>query len=114
MFDEKPVVVLALVLVVAHAHEHPTSAEALAFQPELEIAFAQHFFSGPRAFRHPITAVPQLHRAAAIFALRDGSLEVSVIERVILYFDREPLVVRIERWALRHRPRLEDAIEFQP
>ncbi len=33
---------------------------------------------------------------------------------MILDLDREPLVVRIERGAARHRPGFEDAVEFQP
>ena len=53
------------------------------------------------ALRHPVAAVPQLHRAAAILAFRNGPFEVAVIERMVLDLDRQPLVVRIER-----RPRV--------
>jgi len=52
----------------------------------------------------PVAAVPQHHGAAAILALRDGAFEIAIIERMFLHFDRQPLVVRIERRTSRYRP----------
>jgi hypothetical protein len=46
--------------------------------------------------------------------LGNGAFEIAVIERMILHFDREPLVMGIERRALRHRPGLEDTVELEP
>src|SRR5207249_4978740 len=61
----------------------------------------------------PIAAVPELHSAAAILVFRNGAFEIAVVERMVLDLDREPLVVWIERGAARHRPGLEDAVEFE-
>ena len=44
----------------------------------------------------------------------NGAFEVAVVERMVLDLDRQPLAVRIERRALGHRPRLEDAVELEP
>ena len=54
--------------------------------------------------RRPEAAVPELHGAAAVLALRNRALEIPVIERVILDFDREPSFGGIERRALGDRP----------
>ena len=64
--------------------------------------------------RFPVSAVPQLHGAAAVFALRNRPLEVAVVERMVFDLDRQALVGRIERGPARHRPGLEHAVEFQP
>ena len=74
---------------------------------------AKACFGRRLALRFPIAAVPDLDRAAAIFALRDGAFEVAVVERMVLDLDGEPLVCRIERWAARHRPGLEHAIQLE-
>ncbi len=53
-----------------------------------------------RAFRLPVAAIPQHHRATAILTLWNRAFEVAIVERVILDLDldldRETLVVRIE------------------
>ena len=72
-----------------HAHQHPAAFEPLAVQGELQVALLQALVR--IAFRDPVAAVPQLHRAAAILALRDGALEVAVVERMVLDLDRQPL-----------------------
>src|SRR3984893_18498231 len=51
--------------------------------------------------------------SSAIFALGDLSLEVPIIERVILDLDRDPLVMGIERRAAGHSPRFKDTIELK-
>src|SRR5262249_25142620 len=48
-----------------------------------------------------------------VLALRDRPLERSVLERVVLDVDGEPLLRRIEARPLRHRPALEDAVELE-
>ena len=57
--------------------------------------------------------VPQHHRAAAIFALRDGAFEVGVGERMVLGADGEALVVGVDAGALGHGPAFEDAVHFE-
>src|ERR1700681_3750622 len=61
-----------------------------------------------------MASIPELHDAAAILTLRNGAFEIAVIQRMVLYFDRQPLVVRIERGAARDRPGFEHTVEFQP
>jgi hypothetical protein len=103
VLDQEPVVAFRLAFAIpAHAHQHPTSVQALAVEREFQVALRQPLVRVDLGF--PIAAVPELHRAGAILALRDRALEVAVVERMILDLDREPLVVRIERGALGHRP----------
>ncbi len=66
------------------------------------------------AFRHPIAAIPELYRTAAILTFWNSAFEIAVIEWMVLDFDREPLVVGIERRAARDSPGLEHAVEFEP
>ena len=102
MLDQQPVGSLAAEAVAAHAHQHPAAAQALTFQGEFELALFQSFVG--IALGDPIAAVPQLDRAAAILTFGDRPLEVAIIQRVVLDLDRQPLVVRIERGTLGHRP----------
>src|SRR6185437_373323 len=111
MLDQKPVGALAAGAVMAHAHQHPASVQLVALKREFEVAFPEAGFG---IITIPIAAIPELHGAAAILALRDRAFEVAVVERMILDFDGEPLVMRVERRAAGHRPRLEDAVEFEP
>ena len=94
MLDQQPVGALAaaastLLAVPFHAHQHPAAMQALAFEDELEVALLQAFMR--IALRRPVAAVPQLHRAAAILAFRNGALEVAVVERMVLDLDRQAL-----------------------
>src|SRR4051812_26397462 len=63
--------------------------------------------SGPKA------EVPEHDGAAAILALRDGALEVPVIERVILGLDGKALVAGVKRRALGQGPGFKDAIDLK-
>jgi hypothetical protein len=104
---------LAPEAVAAHAHQHPTAVQLAAFQRELKIAALEGVLRRLVAFRRPIAAVPEHHRAAAIFALGDGAFEIAVVQRMIFDFHRETFVGRIDRGAARHRPGLEHAVPFQ-
>ena len=95
VLDEQPVVSLAAIAITLHAHEHPAAVHALAFHDEFQLTLAQLLLGGCIAFGRPETAVPELDGAAAVFALRDSALEVTVVERVIFYLDRETLVARV-------------------
>ena len=65
------------------------------------------------SFGLPKASIPELYRPATVLASRNGALEIAVIQRMIFYFDRQSFIVRIERWAARHRPRFEDSIELE-
>src|SRR5258708_3430284 len=76
--------------------------------------FECHTPSALRIVGFPVAAIPKLHGAATILALRNGAFEIAIIERVIFHLHREALVARIERRPLRDRPGFEDAVELQP
>src|SRR5690606_23244377 len=114
MFDQEPVRALATVAIVLHAHDHEAALQALSVEGELELALFELFLRRAVAERFPIAPIPKLYRAAAILSFGDRAFEVAVVERMILDLDREALVLRIERWAPRHGPRLEDAVELEP
>src|SRR5690606_9623951 len=57
--------------------------------------------------------IPQLHRAAAVLTFRNRALEVAVVERMVLHCNGKALVLRIQRRALRHGPRLERSIQLE-
>jgi len=95
VLDEQPVVSLAAIAITLHSHEHPTAVHALAFHDEFQLTLAQLLLGGCIALRRPETAVPELDGTSAVFALRDSALEVTVVEGVIFYLDRETLVARV-------------------
>src|SRR5674476_407496 len=63
--------------------------------------------------RYPGALVPDDDRAAAIFALGNGALERRIVDRVILDMHGQPLFMRIEARAARHRPAPQYAVMFQ-
>ena len=71
-----------------------------ALEGEFQLALCQGLLGSLVAFRLPIAAVPELDRATAILAFRDGPFEVAVVERMIFDLDRESFILRIERWTL--------------
>src|SRR5476649_1788035 len=93
-----------------HSHQYPFALQLLAKQCKFQIALGETF-SG--VVTEPVTTVPDLDRATAILALWNCAFEVTVIERMILNFDRKPFLARVKRWAARHRPRFKDTVKFQ-
>src|SRR5690606_36065823 len=83
MLDEEPVRALRL-RIVAHANEHPAALQTLAMQREFELAACQRSIDRKRSFGLPVAAIPELHRAAAVLAGRDGAFEVAIVQRMIL------------------------------
>src|SRR3546814_19546957 len=64
--------------------------------------------------RCPGAAVPQHHRAAAIFAPGDHPLEIGIGHRMIFGAHREPLVVWVLARPLGDRPAFENATRLEP
>src|ERR1700760_1362808 len=79
-------------------------------QVEFQVALGK---AALRIVRIPGAAVPQLNRAATILVFRNGAFEIAIVERMVLDFDREPLVMRVKRWSSRDGPGLEDAVELE-
>ena len=81
----------------------------------MEVAFLDRLASAPCPARgssgrwsHSITVPPPYS------PLRDGALEVAVVERMVLGPHRQALVVGIEARPLGHRPALEHAVQLEP
>src|SRR5690606_22582587 len=108
LLEQNPTFLLILVL---KSGQHPAPGQLLARQPELEIAGFEALFD--IVHRGPDTAIPDDHRAAAILALGDNTLEIGIFERVILSADGVSLVFGIERGSLGHGPTEQDTIMLQ-
>src|ERR1700729_1654867 len=113
MLDQQPVVPLASSTIVLHPDEDPTPVKTLSIEGKLEVAPDESLLGRLATFGLPIAAVPQLNRAPAVFAFGDCAFKITVIERVILNFYRQPLVARIKRWPLGYSPRLENTVQFE-
>jgi hypothetical protein len=110
VLDQEPVVPLPGISVFLQAHEHPFAPQASARHDELEVAGAQAGLRRLPGQRRPEAPVPELDRAAAIFAAGYGSFEIPVVERMVLDLDRKALHARIQGRALGHRPGPEYAV----
>jgi hypothetical protein len=106
LLDEQPVL-----LALLHLHERPVAVKLVAAQLEEELALGESLT--PILERDPLAAVPHDHAARAVVALGDDTLEVPVLERVILDLHGETLVLRVVRRPLGHRPRAEDPVHLQ-
>ena len=95
-----------------HSNQMPAAVELFAHELEIEMALGETLVR--IADRRPGPAVPDQHRAAAVLALRDRPLERAVFERMVLDRDRKPLLAGDQARAARHRPALQDAVQFEP
>src|SRR5689334_6540962 len=92
-------------------HEMPAAFELAALQLEFQMTLGQALVG--IANRRPPASVPDDHATGAVLALGDASLELAVVERVVLDVDRQPLVVRRQAGTPGHRPAFEDTVELQ-
>jgi hypothetical protein len=107
VLDEQP-----FRLRVLESHERPDSAELVAVERKEQLALLE---SGLEILEwRPLSTVPHDDLAGAVVAGWDDSLEVGVIDRVILGLGCEALLVRIVRRSPGHCPRHEDAVPFEP
>ena len=95
-------------------NQDPSAAQALTEKVEFEFAAVEGVLRRLTPDRLPIAAIPELDRAAAIFALRDRAFKITVIERMVFDLDRKATIMWVDRWAARHRPGFEDPVEFEP
>src|SRR5262249_9778310 len=63
--------------------------------------------------RPELAAIPDDHLAGAVVAARDHALAGEVVERGVLGRDRQPLLARVGREAVRDGPGLEGAVELE-
>src|SRR5262249_21643866 len=107
---QEPVVSL-LVGAAAHAYEVPAALELLPVENEIEIALAQALVRV--AFRLPAPAIPDQHRAAAVFPLGNGAFELVVLDRMVLHLDGGAFVARKETGPAGHGPALHHPVELE-
>src|SRR5262249_53893817 len=112
LLDQEPVLASAILLTRLHAHEHEVAIEPVAVQPEFEIALGQPPVRV--ADRLPGAAVPDHHRAAAIFTFGDDALELAVFERMVLGHPREALLRRVKARTSGDGPALQHAVMLKP
>ncbi len=110
---EQPVLALLLRAWI-HPHQQPFALHPLAVQDEMQMPFLQCLARVLAGDRLPGAVIPQHHRPAAIFLFGNRTLEIAISERVILGPHRQPLVLGIETWPLRHRPAFQDTVQLQP
>jgi hypothetical protein len=113
MFDEQPVISFAAISVELHANKDPAAVEPFAIKFEFEIALIQSLLWSSATFRFPISPVPKLNRAPSILTFGDGSFKITIVERMVLDFDRKTPVTRIERGATGYCPRFEHSVQLQ-
>ena len=58
--------------------------------------------------------IPHHDRSTAILALGNGSLELHILDRMVLGLHRKPLFVELVWRAFGDRPRFEDAVHLEP
>jgi hypothetical protein len=94
------------------ADQQPLALHPLAIQDEVEVALIDVLgrFAGDR---RPGAIVPQHHRAAAIFALGDGPLEIGVGQRMVFGAHRQPLLVRVDARPARDGPAFQHAVHLE-
>ncbi len=97
--------------IVRQALQHPAAGQLLAGEAELDLARGQRLLRVGQ--RHPGPTVPDDHRAGAVVAGGDATLEAGVVERVI--FDQlcETPHLRVQARPLRNRPALQRIAHLQ-
>ena len=115
MFDQQPIVALTVArAIVLETHQHPAALQFFSGENEFEFAVAKCLLGIFVTERRPEAAIPQHHRAAAVLAFGNGAFEIAVVEGMVFDFDRQPLVIGIDRRTLGNRPGLEHAVQFEP
>src|SRR5581483_7337071 len=89
-FQQQPLW-FARFLAGTHAHQGPFTTELLAFEEQVQFAFAQGA-NGIVSTDLIRTGVPDHDRSSTVIALGNSAFEVSVIERMVLDLHRESAV----------------------
>ena len=79
----------------AGAHQMPFAVELLPVEAHAQMALLALFARSARRNDLVPAAVPDERVSRAVFAVGDASLEVAVLERMILRLDGEALLIRI-------------------
>src|SRR5580658_1164723 len=79
MLDQEPRLPRMAATETARAHEHPRTLQLLAVESEFQIALRQRGVN-VLCFRSPGSLVPHHHGSTAVFAFRDHTFEIRVIQ----------------------------------
>ena len=93
-------------------HERELAAQLVALEVEQELSAREPFFRVLDG--NPAPEVPDDHGPRPVVPLGNHALEVRVLDRMVLDVHGEPLLGRVERGALRHRPGEQHAAPFEP
>ena len=110
LLDQQPVAAVRLLL-AAGPHQREAAAQLVALEIEEQLPLLQPFLGildGP-----PAPEIPDDHGAGPVVPLGDHAFEVGVLDRVVLHLHREPLLGRVERGSLGHRPREQHAAPLE-
>src|ERR1700732_209561 len=94
-----------------HPNQVPTPFEPRAVECKRQMPFRKPLLR--IALRLPSAAVPHDHRARAIFALRNISLEIKVFDPVVIGADRKPLFAGREARAFGDRPAFQASLNIE-
>src|SRR5271170_937930 len=90
----------------------PTPTQPLAIENEFEMAFQQGLVGIVQGT--PLATIPDDHRAAAIFSLRDRAFEIEIFERMVLGSHGQAFVGDHQAWSLRNGPAQQDPFVLEP
>src|SRR5690606_18156860 len=79
---------------------------------EIQLAGGQRFQR--IAVAGPVAVVEHVDMAGAVVARGDVALEGSVLQRVVLDLDGQPLLARAQRRPFRHSPAPERTVDLEP
>ncbi len=114
LLDQQPCLVTGLAAITAAVCPDQVPASLELFAVELELEMAPFVPVLRIADRLPRAAIPDDDGARAVLMRRNDALEGAVLQRMVFDVHREPLLVRVEAWALGDRPAQQHAIELQP
>jgi hypothetical protein len=96
-----------------HLDEREFAGELFAVQAEFQVAALDLRLAGRVAEQLERSAIPKHDAAAAVLALGDVALEISVFERVIFDVDGQDLGERFERGAFGDGPGFQRAVDLK-
>src|SRR5262249_56008696 len=93
-----------------HTGQMPLAPESRALEPEHEVALGEPLVR--ISLRNPAALIPYDHRAASIFALRDITFEMEILDRMVLGSHRKPFFAERQARPPRYGPPLQDPVDL--
>ena len=105
---------LGLAVAFAGADQHEVTAQLRTVELEVQLAGIDRGPTVGLAVERERAAIPHDDVARAVAARRDHTLEVEVLDRVVLDVHREVPHLRVQRRTFRYRPAHEHTVDLQP